>query len=63
MTDISTPFPMIELGPGSTLEVDTGDPLAIVTGLVVYGQYYGPAGAPDPTLPPLFVPVPLEATE
>lgn len=59
-TDISAPLPMIELGPGATIEVDTGDPAAIVTGLTVYGTYYPPPGA-EPAAPfPLFVPVPAE---
>lgn len=58
-TDISTPLPHLELGPGATVEVDTGHPAAIVTGLIVYGTYYPPGGAPPVGLAPLFVPIPV----
>lgn len=61
-TDIATPLPMLELGPGATLEVDTNDPAAIVTGLVVYGTYYPPGGGPPIQVAPVFVPVPVDVS-
>jgi hypothetical protein len=59
-TDIATTLPQIELGPGASVTVDTGDPGAIVTGLVVYGRFFNPDGTPADELAPLFVPVPVE---
>jgi hypothetical protein len=35
-TDISTALPELDLPPGTTLEVDTGDAAAIVTQLNIY---------------------------
>lgn len=58
-TELSTALPQVELGPGATVEVDTGDPAAIVTGLIVYGTYYGPGSPPAAGLVPLFVPIPI----
>ena len=59
VTDVSTSLPQIELGPGASITVDTGDPADIVTELTVYGYYYGPSN-PQPSGSPLFVPVPVE---
>lgn len=56
ITDVSTTLPQMELGPTATIEVDTGDPAAIVTGLNVYGTYYPPDGAAPVPLNPLFLP-------
>ncbi len=60
MSDIATPLPQLELGPGATVEVDTGNPAAVVTGLVVYGTYFPPGDAAPIAVSPLFVPVPLD---
>jgi hypothetical protein len=59
-TDVSTPLPMLELGPGATIQVDTGDPGAIVTGLTIYGTFYPPDASAPATPFPLFVPVPVD---
>ncbi len=60
-TDIATPLPQIELGPGAALEVDVGGSGAVVTSLTVYGTYYGPDSSAPAPVSPLFVPVPAEA--
>lgn len=58
--DVSGSLPQLELGPGAMIEVDSGNPAAVVTGLTVYGTYYPPGGAPPEQVGPLFIPVALE---
>jgi hypothetical protein len=58
--ELSAALPQLELGPGATVEVDSGDPSAIVSGLIVYGTYYPPGGGPGVPVDPIFVPVPID---
>lgn len=63
MADTSTSLPELDLAPTATITVDTGDPAAIVTQLVIYGTYYPPAaidqGGTGAT--PLWLPLPDES--
>lgn len=56
--DIATALPQLELGPGATIEVDSGRPAAPVTQLVVYGTYYPPGSHEGVALTGVFLPVP-----
>lgn len=50
-TDVATTFPDIDLPPGCTITVETGDALATVTLLNVYG--YTPERTQPEDLPPV----------
>lgn len=53
---ISTSLPQVELGAGAAITVDTGDPAAILTKLVVYGVYFAPGDPFGVPLSGVFLP-------
>ena len=56
--NVSAPLPELDLGPNAQITVDTGDPAAIVTSLVVFGTYFPPDGQDVQTGPFMLVPGP-----